>query len=237
MTDADAAWTPSDTELFANYGDAFVPRRAEQISTVCDLLGDIPLPHVLDLCCGEGLLSEEYLRRSGRDARVTLLDGSADMLHLATARLAPYRDRVTTTQADITDTHRRQGVTYGGVMTSLAVHHLDGPAKQALYRDIHAMLAPGGVFVMADLIEPTGLATRAVAADHWDNAVRDASPEAAAAFRAARWNYYRFPDPSPDPYDKPSSLPDHLDWLRDTGFTEVDVAWLYAGHTIIYGRR
>jgi len=43
---------------------------------VCDLLSAIPAPFVLDLCCGEGRLSEEYLRRSPQ-ARVTMLDGSA----------------------------------------------------------------------------------------------------------------------------------------------------------------
>jgi tRNA (cmo5U34)-methyltransferase len=43
--------------------------------------------------------------------------------------------------------------------------------------------------------------------------------------------------PGPDPYDKPSSLPDHLGWLRETGFTEVDLAWLYACHAIVTARR
>ena len=40
---------------------------------------------VLDLGCGEGLLPGEYLRRHPA-ARVTLLDGSAEMLALASRR-------------------------------------------------------------------------------------------------------------------------------------------------------
>lgn len=228
------AWGSSDTELFATYGDAFVPHRAEQIRTVCDLLGAIPVPHVLDLCCGAGLLSEEYLRRSP-NARVTLLDGSPDMLRKAAARLAPLSDRYTCIQADIADRQWRQGVTYGGVMTSLAVHHLDAEGKRLLYRDVHAMLAPGGVFAMADLVEPTGPAARALAADRWDQAVRSASAEAAAAFEATGWNYFRLP--GPDPYDRPSAVAEHLDWLREAGFVQVDVVWMHAGHAVFTATR
>nr|WSZ97684.1 class I SAM-dependent methyltransferase [Streptomyces sp. NBC_00857] len=237
---APETWRPSDTELFATYGDAFVPRRREQISTVCDLLTGLPNPHALDLCCGEGRLAEEYLRRRP-EGRVTLLDGSPEMLDLAAERLAPFGDRYTRVRADIEDREWREGATYGGIMTSLAVHHVDGPGKRDLYHDLHTMLAPGGVFVMADLVEPTGATARALAADHWEQAVRRASreqfggDEAAVAFETAGWNYYRLP--GPDPYDKPSSLPDHLDWLREAGFIEVDVAWMYAGHAVFTAKR
>lgn len=233
-------WQLDDTEVFARYGNAFVPRRREQISTVCDLLSDIPVRHVLDLCCGEGRLSEEYLRRFG-DAQVTLLDGSPEMLELANRRLAPFGDRHIQVRAEIESRAWREGVSYGGVMTSLAVHHLDGEGKQVLYCDIHAMLAPGGVFVMADLVEPTGPSARKLAGDHWEQAVRQASQEqfggdmAAVAFARAEWNYYRLP--GPDPVDKPSSVAEHLDWLRAAGFVEIDVVWMYAGHAIFTAKR
>jgi tRNA (cmo5U34)-methyltransferase len=242
MTEApdQEAWRPSDTELFARYGDAFVPRRREQMDTVCELLGGIPEPAVLDLCCGEGRLAEEYLSRSP-GGRVTLLDGSEEMLEKAARRLASYGDRCTRLRADIEDRSWRREAAYGGVMTSLAVHHLDGPGKQALYRDVHAMLVPGGVFVMADLMEPAGPAGRAVAAGHWDRAVLRASreqfggDEAVEACERAEWNYYRLP--GPDPVDRPSSVVEHLDWLREAGFAEVDLVWMYAGHAVITAKR
>ncbi|MEV5301645.1 class I SAM-dependent methyltransferase [Amycolatopsis methanolica] len=228
------AWRPSDTELFTTYGDAFVPRRREQITTVCDLLDGIPDPHVLDLCCGEGLLSEEYLRRSPA-CRVTLLDGSPEMLDKAAARLAPFPGRWQRVQADIHDRGWRRGPV-GGVMTSLAAHHLDGPGKHALYRDLHEMLVPGGVLVMADLVEPVGARAREVAAAHWDRAVREAGDdEAAQAFEGAEWNYSRLP--GPDPVDTPSSVAEHLTWLADAGFADVDLVWLHAGHAIFTATR
>lgn len=244
MTDTrqptDDTWQPSDTELFTTYGDAFVPRRAEQVRLVVDLLADLPHPHVLDLCCGEGLLSEEYLRRSP-EGRVTLLDGDEEMLRKAGERLARLgaAERHRSVRADIADRGWRtpgEAGPYGAVVTSLAVHHLDGDGKRRLYRDLHdSLLAPGGVFVMADLVEPTGPAARALAAAEWDRAVREVSAEAAAAFEAAEWNYYRLPEP--DGIDQPSSVAEHLAWLREAGFAEVDLVWLYAGHAIFHARR
>lgn len=237
---SDQAWTVSDTEAFARYGDALVPRRAEQVAVVCDLLRDIPERHVLDLCCGEGLLAEEYLARTP-DGRVTLLDGSAEMLGLAGQRLSRYGGRHAAIQAGIADRSWRAGARYGGVMTSLAVHHLDGPGKRDLYRDLLGMLAPGGVFVMADLVEPSGPAARRLAAEAWEQAVGTASQdlygsdEALAAFRDLGWNYYR--QPGPDDMDMPSSAAEHLDWLRAAGFAEADVAWMLAGHAIFFARR
>jgi tRNA (cmo5U34)-methyltransferase len=234
------SWSLSDTEMFVKYGQACVPRRSEQISTVCDLLGELPVTRVLDLCCGEGLLAEEYLRRTPQ-GRVTLLDGSAEMLQTAAARLARFGDRYDQVQADIADRDWRVAGRYGGVMTSLAVHHLNADGKQRLYRDLHDLLPPGGLFVMADLIEPTGPAARRTAADAWEQSVAEESQrlfggdEALTAFRRTDWNYYR--QPGPDDFDMPSSVAEHLTWLRAARFAEVDLVWLYAGHAIFTAKR
>jgi tRNA (cmo5U34)-methyltransferase len=233
-------WSLSDTAVFVKYGDACVPRRAEQIAAVCDLLTDLPGRQVLDLCCGQGLLSQEYLRRH-RDAEVTLLDGSAEMLNLAAERLAAFGGRPTVIQADIADRDWRTSGSYGAVMTSLAVHHLDAAGKRVLYQDIFGMLRPGGVFVMADLVEPAGATARKLAADTWEQAVARASQElfggdeALTAFIETEWNYYRLP--GPDGFDMPSSISEHLAWLAEAGFAEVDLAWMYAGHAIFTARR
>lgn len=58
---------------------------------------------------------------------------------------------------------------------------------------------------------------------------------ALAAFERSGWNHYRLTQP--DPLDKPSSVSDHLQWLREAGFQGVDVAWLYAGHAIFTATR
>jgi tRNA (cmo5U34)-methyltransferase len=233
--DTKSAWNRSDTDLFLRFGDIFVPRRHEQIRVVCDLLSDLTAPRVLDMCAGQGRLAEAYLRAKP-DARVTLLDGSAEMLSVARTRLEGFNGRYELLQANIEEREWRKCANYDAVMTSLAVHHLDAVGKQSLYRDIHQMLVPGGVFVMVDLVEAARPATRKLNGAQWSDAVRSASlrlhgsGEAAMIFEETGWNYYRLQ--SPDPVDKPSTVTEHLDWLRDAGFVGVDVVWMYAGHAI-----
>lgn len=228
-------WNRSDTELFLRFGDVFVPRRDEQIRVVRDLLSDLKAPHVLDICAGEGRLTEAYLRAKP-DARVTLLDGCSQMLSVARARLEEFNGRYELSQANIEERDWRQHANYDAVMTSLAVHHLNAREKQSLYRDIHQTLVAGGIFVMADLVEAAGPVTRKLNGAQWAEAVRNASvlqggnSDAAMIFEETGWNYYRLL--SPDPIDKPSTVSEHLDWLREAGFVAVDVVWMYAGHAI-----
>ena len=40
----------------------------------------------------------------------------------------------------------------------LAIHHLDGSGKAALFRAVAAALRPGGRFVLGDVVVPTGTA-------------------------------------------------------------------------------
>lgn len=235
-----ATWQCSDSELFIRFSDVFVPRREEQISAMCDLLNDLAAPRILDLCGGHGQLSEAYLRRKP-DAHVTLLDRSPEMLASADQRLKAFRGRYELMLASIEERAWRKRSSYDAVMTSLAVHHLDAEGKRALYRDIREMLTPGGVFAMTDLVEAAGPGTRQLAADHWAEAVRRASleqfgsDEAEKIFEQTEWNYYRLPHP--DPVDKPSSIAEQLDWLREAGFANADVVWMYAGHAIFTATR
>ncbi|GBQ02354.1 methyltransferase domain-containing protein [Streptomyces spongiicola] len=247
-------WLDDDTALFVRYGDAFVPRRREQLDIVCDLLGELPRPVVLELGCGDGRLTERLLGRLP-EVRVTAVDASARMLRLARIRLAGFAERVALRRVGMEEDGALcrvgteeggalcrvggeedgapGGGPYGAVVTSLAVHHLDDRAKQALYRRVRAALAPGGAFVMADLVSPVGPAPLALAAARWDAEVAAADPAATLPFESARWNTFRFPDP----VDRPSGVGEHLTWLARAGFADADVCWLYAGHAVFHARR
>jgi SAM-dependent methyltransferase len=122
------------------------------------MLGAAPWPHdaeirVLDVGAGYGLVSEVVLQNFPR-ARVTLQDYSAPMLDRARERLAQYSGRVTFVLADLTDRTwpAKAGGPFDLVVSGLAVHNLrDEAAMRAVYRDIHGMLKPGGMFLDYDL--------------------------------------------------------------------------------------
>lgn len=136
---------------------------------------------------------------------------------------------------------RRPDFRAHAVVSSLAVHHLDGDRKQTLFRDLFGILAPGGVFVLADLVAPLRDVGIAVAARMWDEAVQaralalDGDLAAFERFQAEDWNYYAMKES--DPVDKPSSLFDQLRWIEAAGFRDVDVHWMKAGHAIVSALR
>jgi len=234
---SEPVWSEQLSRQFLDYGRYFVPDRERQIAIVVGLMParDAPLP-VLELCCGEGLLAEALLERYPA-CQVTGLDGSAEMLRRARKRLARFGPRFQAGEFDLAATSwRKPGCPIHAVVSSLAIHHLDGPQKQELFADVYALLQPGGTFVVADMIEPAHDRGREVAADEWDDVVRERSVSVDGDtagfefFAREGWNTYRYPDP--DDIDKPSGLLDQLKWLEQAGFTGIDVHYMRAGHAI-----
>jgi tRNA (cmo5U34)-methyltransferase len=239
--DRQPGWDEHDSQDFLDLGRFFVPDREEQVAAVLDMVPDPGDGLLVDLCCGEALLSRALLERFPR-ARVLAMDLSPAMLEHARAALATYGERFTARQFDLGDRSWRSfPEPVRAFVSSLAVHHLDGAGKRELFLDLAAALAPGGAVVIADLVKPATPASQQLAARAWDGAVRRRSLELAGhlgpyeKFRDERWNLYA--DPEPDPIDQPSPLLDQLRWLEAAGLTGVDVYWLKAGHAVFGGVR
>lgn len=232
-------WSEENSRAFIDYARYYVPDRDEQIRMLCSLVPEQPEPYqVLELACGSGVLAGALLERSSA-CTVHGLDGSDLMLATASRRLVGYGNRFTPRKFELSSADWRNDVpTYQAVLSSLAIHHLDDAGKAALFRDIYAMLLPGGVFLIADILRPAGSLGSAFAAGAYDEIVRqqslaiDGNEHVFHQFERDQWNLFRYPD---DPIDKPSRLVDQLRWLEQAGFTEVDVFWLRAGHAIFGG--
>jgi tRNA (cmo5U34)-methyltransferase len=235
-------WDEETSLHFIDYGRYFVPERERQIQMMVDLIPPLDQPGVIvELCCGEGLLAEALLEHYPW-ATVYGLDGSHEMLKHARQRLARFGERFQGVIFDLADNSWRNfSFAPRAVASSLAIHHLDGTQKEELFRDLYRMLAEGGALIVADIIEPSGEPGRKLAADGWDEAVRqrtlelDGNTAVYDSFDGQKWNTYRYPDP--EDYDKPSHLFDQLKWLEQAGFSEVDVYWMRAGHALFGGRK
>lgn len=234
-------WDENDSQEFIDHGRFFVPEREEQTATVLALIPEPGDGLLVDLCCGEGLLSAALLERFPC-ARVLAMDLSPTMLEKARETCAAHGDRFETRPFDLADrSWRTFQEPVHAFVSSLAIHHLDGDGKCGLFRDLAAALAPGGALVIADLVLPATPASHALAARAWDEAVRRRSLELAGSlrpyeiFRDERWNLWA--DPAPDPIDQPSPLFDQLRWLVEAGLAGVDVHWMKAGHAVYGGVR
>jgi SAM-dependent methyltransferase len=109
--------------------------------------GGQPERHLLELGTGTGETATHVLA-AHPGARLVGIDASEAMLAAARVRLPDADLRVARLQDPLPD-----GV-FDLVFSALAVHHLDGPEKRDLFARIALVLAPGGRFVLGDLIVP-----------------------------------------------------------------------------------
>lgn len=143
---------------------------------------------VLELGTGTGETARRLLEGL-EGAQLVCVDESAEML--AEAEKALPSDRVQFIRSRLQDP--LPGGRFDLVVSALAIHHLDAREKADLFGRVRQSLAPGGRFVLADVIAPE-------------------DPGAAKI-------------PLTPGYDKPSALPEQLEWLREAGFGSVEVVW------------
>lgn len=231
-------WDESDSGLYRKLAPAAVPARAEQLAVVAALL---PWPRdepftALEAGSGEGALSATILGLYP-EARVVALDGSASMRDAARRRLARFGDRYEVESFDLADPAWWSHIDGAdALVSSLVVHHLDGPGKRRLYAEAAARLSERGAVVIADLVAPTTEVATELFAATWDEETRGVARALRdkwifEAFEETKWNFYRYPDP----VDQPSALGDNLRWLTEAGLGGVDCFWLRAGHAVYGG--
>jgi tRNA (cmo5U34)-methyltransferase len=108
---------------------------------------DVPAHAILELGIGTGETAKRVLA-AHPDASYAAIDSSEEMLE---------RARSVVPQADLRLGRLEDELPAGPfdlVVSALAVHHLDGPGKQDLFRRIAAVLGRGGTFVLADVVVP-----------------------------------------------------------------------------------
>jgi SAM-dependent methyltransferase len=233
-------WDEANSQRYLDYGRYFVPQRETQMRMTADLVSSLEKPGlILELCCGDGLLAELLLYNLP-DWTYLGLDGSSLMLERAGERLSRYADRVHLERFELAESSWRVLARPArAVVSSMAIHHLDGEGKRQLFKAVYHMLEDGGIFVISDMVEPASGAGMSVAADAWDEVVRqrslelDGKPDGYEFFQREGWNTYR--DQDPDDIDHPSPLLHQLNWLEEAGFSQVDVHFFQAGHALFSG--
>lgn len=238
MNSPNSSWSEQDSQTFIKRAQYYVPERTRQIQAIASLIPATSEPsHIMELCSGDGSLAEAILARH-QACHLHAYDGSDRMRRQARQRLERFGDRFEVQPfALASDDWRQPPWPVHAVVSSLCIHHLSSKEKQKLFRDIFTLLKPGGVFIIADLVQPTTPEGNQLAAREWDDAVRrnslaiDGSEALLEQFHTDQWNHYRHPDPS----DQPSPLLYQLQWLEDAGFKKVDVYWMLAGHAIFGG--
>jgi tRNA (cmo5U34)-methyltransferase len=248
---------------FLANADIIVPRRAEQINLLIELL---PYPvdagiSVLDLGAGFGAITEQILKHYAR-ATVTCVDGSEAMVAHATERLRKYGERVKILKADLADSSwpsmlkplavgqaslpvypiagggKGEGIVFDAAVSAIAIHHLTHERKRELYREVFQLLAPGGIFLNNDVVAtPPALRARFevlnLAAIQEQERAQRGFARPSQQIQAEMREQLRLAGGQHQSHIAP--LGDQLAWLTEAGFESVDCYWRYLDLTIFGG--
>jgi SAM-dependent methyltransferase len=203
------------------------------------LLGRLqrPVARFLDLGCGDGAMAELVIERFPH-ASAMLVDFSEPMLARVAARMdrcAPGRWQ--SMRADLRRADWSRALPAGpfdAVVSGMAIHHLPSERKRALYAEVFALLAPGGLFLNMDYVSVQGPLSglfdeemHAKAAAHAQRSNRQGHEHAVRGGHGGHGEDAVVDDLDSDE-DQPDSLPDQLRWLGEAGFAEAEVHFKWA---------
>ena len=139
-------WEEENSQDFIDYGKYFVPDREIQINCICEV---IPPPsesaYILDLCCGEGLLTRALLEKFP-ESHVYGLDGSLKMIAHIEKTLVAYGERFKARQFDLAASDWRDF----SAISTLTMHHFLPERKVTIYRKVREALRTSGIYIEGD---------------------------------------------------------------------------------------
>ena len=148
------------------------------------------------------------------DAQIHALDLSAEILNECRERFAASAN-IHYHQQDFSRLNFADE-SFDLIISSIAIHHINDDAKALLYRKLHSLLKPGGVFVFADQ-------TRGITDEIYQKHITRWKEEALKlGSTEADWQLWMAHQ---DAHDYHAPVGWHLKQLEAAGFTTVDVIW------------
>lgn len=196
-------------------------------------LGNKKQNMIMDLGCGDGILTHELLKIDN-SLSATLVDGSEDMLNKAEERLADFKNinfvRASFQELLNTDV---QLPDFDLIISSLAIHHINMDEKRSLFNYIYSHLNAGGYFVNIDIILPPTENLEKWYLVLWKEWII----EVQTALKL-KDNYEDIVLRYKDNMDnKPDTLSNQLDTLKSIGLKDVDCFYKYGIFTMYGGRK
>lgn len=177
---------------------------------------------VLELGAGTGLFSS-MVRERHPLAHIRMTDASEGMLAQARQRFAGDPG----VEFAVCDMETADlGGPWDVIVSALAIHHLEHPAKKDLFARIRAALVPGGLFVNAEQVLGPDATAEERYVRFWHEDIRALGvPEEEVALAGERMAF-----------DRCASVEDQLAWMREAGLTNVDCSFKSWRFAVLSGR-
>ncbi len=188
-----------------------VPGYLEQNQIICSLLPNEDKNYrVLDLGCGNGILSELVFQKFP-NSYIVGFDLTESMLNAFEKKLSRYSGKCELKQGDFrTDPI---GNEYDIIIAGLTLQHLTWEERKIFYKTLYSSLKVGGLFISRDIIIDKNKDVVNDQYDHWKE-------------------FMKLQGEDPDFWyskhiekDHPMTLTDHFAWLRKAGFSKMACQW------------
>lgn len=232
---ADYRWNQSD--MAAGYDAGAVKVHPCYLELQDAILQRLPFDDwssgvVVDLGGGSGRLVERILDR-WPTASAILVDQSQAFLDLAAGRLQRFANRVRLVCRRLQEDWSEAVPEPASAIVSMsAIHHLDPAEKRACYGRCFQMLRPGGILLNGDEVraESETEYRRQVEtwAAHMQQLIENEEVTPAMAEGLRKWqqrNVDQFGTPRSSGDDCHETAAVQLGYLREAGFTDVEVVW------------
>lgn len=203
---------------------------------------------ILDLGAGGGALSQEILSVFPK-SHIVCQDFSEVMLGHAKQHLIQYTNQVSFVQSDLSTVDWAKPISgkFEGVVSSLVMHTVPSHIRE-IYGKVYDLVKPGGCFVFADtaispepVMEKVYLRIRLKtlqAAMKAETGIEKSLEDIEMELNEKRQSRDKdAPKRVRNPLRKTLTLINHLEWLREAGFSEVDCFWKDMQRAIIGGFR
>ncbi len=220
-----SAWAKEQfSKDFLEKADIYIQERRKLINNMSSLFSFYVKEkreiQILDLGCGDGVLTEELLLKD-KSIIATLVDGSLTMLEKARDRLNAYSGIyfiLASFQELLTGTIPLGNFDF--CVSSFAIHHLEIKEKKNLFRYVYGHLNAEGHFVNIDVVLSPSEGLEEWYFSIWREWMQHMQGQLNLKDELPEDIIRRYKDPLS--MNKPDTLEDQLEALKEIGFRDVD---------------
>jgi len=184
---------------------------------------------ILDFGSGGGFLGLELLKRNP-DSDITYLDCSDAMLKQLSSELTLVNTGKTKQNVVLADYSKNDWLCampehsqFDAIVCGFSLHYIPDDRKQAVYRDIFDLAAPGSRIIILEHIKPANASEAQLHDDYFIESLYRTFNEIDHSFKERALVEKMYRSRPQQHANLLASLGSHLDWLETVGFIDISV--------------
>ena len=204
-------------EHFASQADNYIELMTKLVPNYMEgqvtIIDSIPFEKtkpikVLDLGCGNGILSQILLKKFP-NANIVGFDITSEMLDIYKKKLTSYTNKFETIQGDFKVDDF--GSNYDVILSGLTLQHLNSEERQKMYRRVYDSLNDEGIYITRDIIIGENDTNTNDLYNKWIDYMNQCGEDGKMWYEKHRQK------------DFPETADDLRTWMRETSFKDIEL--------------